>query len=233
MLYTMNKGDIMTRKHWFTTFAALAVTLGVCRIASANMVSPYVYFWPGFISFSIAFAFPASVLAAFIERPFLTAAGVKRRTLVFSMRANFLSTIAGILIVPIGYHVFFAIGPIWSVMAVGASCFIEISYLRGFSRQSCTLGWAVAGNIVSSVVLIAIPHLAVEIRDNYRHLARALAEQEAWLGWAALGVSIALFLASFAWRVKIAPTNPDIPASARPDEDAENTQIDLEPETDV
>lgn len=223
----------MTRKRWFITLAAIAVTLGVCRIASANMMSPYLYFYPGAISASIGFAFPASVLAAFLERPFLTAAGVKQRTLVFSMRANFLSTIAGILVIPIGFPVFYAIGPIWSVMAVGGSCFVEISYLRQFSRQSCTLGWAIAGNVVSSVVLITMPYIAVEIRDNHRHLARDIILQGEWIGWSALGVSVALFLASFAWRVKIAPTNPDTPASTRTDEDTENTQTDLETETNV
>jgi hypothetical protein len=83
----------MNRRCWLIPLATTCVVLGLCTVAKANGISPYVYFWPGFITITIVFAFPASVLAAFIERPFYSAAGLQRRPLPLSLRANFLSTL--------------------------------------------------------------------------------------------------------------------------------------------
>ena len=227
----------MIAKRWFTAFAVLAITLGVCRVAHANSLSPYVYFWPGIISITLVYAFPASLLAAFIERPFLTAAGIKRRPLVLSLRANFLSTIAGILLIPIGYPALYTIGPLWCIAAFGVSCAVEIFYLRRFSHQSFTWGWAAGGNALSSAALMILPPIAIAIRQNNYQLAWSLEPHQAWMAWSALGVSVALFLASFTWPVvaktETMSTDSDISASTSSDVVAETEPIQIETETAV
>lgn len=188
----------MISKHWFTTFATLVLTLGLCRVAYANSLSPYVYFWPGIISITLVYAFPASLLAAFIERPFLTVAGIKLRPFVLSLQANFVSTIVGILLIPIGYPALSMIGPLWCIAAFGISCMVEIFYLRRYSYQTFSSGWAVAGNAVSSAVLMILPLIAIVIKQNNYQLALSLEPHERWMALSAFGVSVALFLLSFA-----------------------------------
>jgi hypothetical protein len=180
-------------------FVFLAMTLGVCRVARADSLSPYVWFWPGVVSITLVYAFPASLLAAMIERPFLTAAGLKRNTLVFSLRANLLSTIAGIMLIPIGYPAFYAIGPFWCLAAFGVSCVVEIVYLRRFSHQRFTRGFIIAGNAVSSAVLMMIPTIAVAIKQGHPRLAWSLEPHQTWMTGSALAASVGVFLASFAW----------------------------------
>lgn len=227
----------MIVKRWFTASAALAITLGVCRVAHANSLSPYVYFWPGIISITLVYAFPASLLAAFIERPFLTAAGIKRRPLVLSLRANFVSTIVGILLIPIGYPALYTIGPLWCLAAFGVSCLVEIAYLRRFSHQSFTWGWAVGGNAVSSAVLMILPPVAIAIRQNYYQLAWSLEPHQTWMALSALGVSVALFLASFAMPMsancETVSSDSDVPESASSEMEPEGELVQMETETAV
>ena len=76
-------------RHWMTAIITVAIMLMCCGVAEANSISSYVWFWPGVISITIVYALPASVLAAFLERPFLTAAGIECGALILSLRATF------------------------------------------------------------------------------------------------------------------------------------------------
>jgi len=189
----------MIPRRWLTVLTGLILVLGVCRVACANSLSPYIYFWPGVISISFVYAFPASLLAAFLERPFLTAAGIRRSALVFSLRANFLSTVVGILLVPIGQPALFTIGPLWSVVAFGVSCVVEIFYLRRYSGQRFTWGRVIGGNAVSSVVLMVLPPIGLIIGQAYMKWGWSFESHEGWLTWSAMAASVAVFLASFKW----------------------------------
>ncbi|MBW3540082.1 MAG: hypothetical protein KY476_07425 [Planctomycetes bacterium] len=227
----------MIARHSLIALSAFAITLCVCRVAHANSLSPYVYFWPGIVSITLVYAFPASLLAAFLERPFLTAAGIKRRPLVLSLRANFLSTIAGILLIPIGDPALYTIGPLWCIVAFGVSCAVEIFYLRRFSHQSFTWGRVAGGNAVSSAVLMILPPIAIAIRQSNYRLAWSLEPHQAWLAWSSLAVSVALFLASFAWpsvaKSETAPIDSDIPGSTATELEADSVPSEMETETTV
>ncbi len=206
----------MNAKRWLTVVSALGISLAVCNVAYANSLSPYVYFWPGIISITVAYAFPASLLAAFLERPFLSAAGIRRRPLILSLRANFVSTVAGLLLIPVGYPALLTIGPLWCVVAFGVSCAVEIYYLRRYSHQAFTSGWLLGGNAVSSVVLMALPPVAIIIRQNNLQLVWSLEPYLRWLALLTLIVSLTLFLGSFVWPVaaKSETTPPDSKSSA-------------------
>ncbi|MEN6449158.1 MAG: hypothetical protein ABFC96_01580 [Thermoguttaceae bacterium] len=179
---------------------AAAVVLGLPLVARADSLSPYVWFSPGVVTVTVVYAFPASLLAAFIERPFLTWAGFERRALVLSLRANFLSTIVGILFVPFGEPLLYGLGPLWCVIAFAISCVVEVFFLRSFNRK-CVIGRIIAGNAASSAVLMVLPPIAITLRTNYYFLARAMAPHEVWLGWTAALVSLAVFLISFGMSV--------------------------------
>jgi hypothetical protein len=186
---------------WLTALVAVAALLGICSVAHANSLSPYVWFWPGIVSVTFVYAFPASLLAAFVERPFLTAAGLKNRALVLSLRANFLSAVVGLLLIPVGYPALLVIGPLWCIIAFGLSCTVEIFYLRDFSRR-LAWGWIVGGNAVSSIVLMTLPPIALVLKQNYYRLAWSLEPHEVWLNWSSLIASLTLFLTSFAWPIR-------------------------------
>lgn len=180
--------------------ATVAVVMCVCRVACANSISPYVWFWPGVVSIYFPYAFPASLLAAFVERPFLTAGGIDRRALVVSLRANFLSAVIGLLLFPIGEPTFYVIGPLWCFMAFGISCLVEIAYVSRFS-EGFRWGWAVGGNAVSSLLLMVIPPFAFVLKQSHPELAWSLEPYEESMMWWTLGLSVAVFLLSFAWPV--------------------------------
>jgi hypothetical protein len=182
-------------------FVVFAVTLGVCGVAQANSISPFVWFWPGIVSISPVYAFPASVLAAFLERPFLTAGGLSHRVLVLSLRANSLSAVVGILLIPVGYPALYTIGPLWCLVAFGVSCAVEIAYLRRFSDR-LAWGWVVGGNVVSNVILMALPPMALAIKQHNYRLAWSLEPHETWLSCVSLVGSLALFFASFTLPVR-------------------------------
>jgi hypothetical protein len=179
-------------------FAAL---FGVCQTASANSISPYVWFWPGVLWISPFYALPASLLAAFIERPFLTAAGIQRHALVLSIRANCVSTVVGIALIPLGYLAFTILAPIWSIPAFSISCIVEIWYLRRFD-QSFSRGWIIGGNAVSSLLLVLIPPVTLLLKQHHPDWAWKMQPYESVLGGLVSVASVAVFLASFAWSVK-------------------------------
>jgi hypothetical protein len=161
----------------------------------ADVIAPFVWFWPGIVSISFVYAFPASLLAAFVERPFLSLAGVNQRPLMLSLRANFVSAIVGILLSPIGNTVFYTYGILWCLIAFAISCLVEIYYLRFFFRVG--VWWIILGNAISSGLLMATPPIALVLEQNHHPMARALEPHETWMNITAVCVSLVVFLASF------------------------------------
>ncbi len=191
----------MTCCRWFPILAGAIIVFGLTRSAHANSLSPYIWFWPGVVSLSLIYAFPASLLAAFAERPFVTRAGFDRRALVLSLRANFFSTVVGLLLLPVGMPALYTIGPLWCVAAFAISCTVEVLCLRQFNRELAK-GSIIAGNAVSSGLLMILPPIAFELRTSYYFLARVMEPHEVWLAWTATLASLAVFLLSFAFPVR-------------------------------
>jgi hypothetical protein len=148
----------------------------------ANSLASWVWIWPGVVSIEPLFGLLPTILVAFIERPFVTKAGVTRRPLLKSIRANLITLIAGI---PIA-------GGIWAVksesglylfacVAVSITIAIELWYFqRVAKRESFTLRWQwiVLGNVLSNMLLLGIaitvrtlqvrwPELAYGVYDNF------------------------------------------------------------------
>ena len=190
-------GNAMKPLRWWTVVGAAGLVLVAGRVARANTISPYVWFWPGIVSIALPYALPASLLAALIERPFLTAGGISERALLVSLRANFLSTLVGLLLIPIGWPALYALGPLWCVIALGISCGVELSYIRRFVAPF-SWGRMIAANVVSSVVLMILPPIALTLKQHEPTWAWSVAPYErSLMVWSSV-VSLGVFLVSFA-----------------------------------
>ena len=110
-------------------------------------------------------ALTLSVLAALIERPFVTRAGVSRFALCASLQANFITTLVGLLCTPIAFFVlaFPALLLVWWPLAVWLSYRVECWWYRR-SDPAVTLNrlpvlWGnLASNLVFFVLLAVTPH---------------------------------------------------------------------------
>jgi hypothetical protein len=146
---------------------------------------------------------PLSVLAAFIERPFVTRAGFERNAIWFSLQANFVSLLVGYLatmvVIPLVMSPVVAIGLIWPFVALGISVAIERQYLNMRLRNGL-VSWApiATGNVISAVVCIAVMVFAASLRDDVPHLCANLRNYEVPMNVSAAVGSLVLLVGSFA-----------------------------------
>lgn len=128
-------------------------------ILLANFMAPYVAWGIGGDSdISLPFSMLATLLAAFLERPFTRWAGFQDYALIYSIRANILSWALGVLIVyasiPLDPRGFVFDNLV--MLAIPFSIAVEGSYLSfAKRRQGDRLHWTpvVIGNIFSGLLL--------------------------------------------------------------------------------
>jgi hypothetical protein len=169
-------------------------------------LKPIFYLWPGFVSFWLPIALLAGLLSAIVERPFLTRAGIKNGTLLHSLRANALSTIASILLIPLTAFAVGVIGLAWCPAAFAVSCVVQVNYLHRFARPQFSLRWVVGGKATSALALIVIPMIAKAIKKSYYGMETLIRPHTMWLAWSGFAVSLVVLLASFVWPLR--PTRP-------------------------
>jgi len=92
---------------------ALLLVLLLATTAMANVIAPFVWLWPGVVAMSFPVSLPATVLAAFLERPFVSRSGIQRHALRYSLRANFLSLLVGVVLMPGTYVLMWTLGPLF------------------------------------------------------------------------------------------------------------------------
>src|SRR4051812_27615151 len=123
----------------------------------ANTISPTLVIVPGFGLLGLHVAFTLSMLAAFIERPFATRAGVSSYALCASLQANFVTTLVGLVCTPLAFIVL-AFPPlilVWWPIAIWVSyrveywCYDKFAIDQGTGTKPGTNLW---GNVVSNVV---------------------------------------------------------------------------------
>jgi hypothetical protein len=165
----------------------------------ANAIAPTAYFFPGVLPLMLGLALPATVLAAIIERPFVTRAGVSRHALWYSLQANFLSLLIGYATMPCAVQAIFDIGPLWSLIAIIISIVSEGVYYqqRWVPGEELKWGWVAVANIVSSVVLLLLPSIALSIKSGQPDLERVLDPYQEVLFWGSVVGSVLIFVLSF------------------------------------
>lgn len=146
--------------------------------ALANSLASWVWVWPGAISVDPLFGLLPTVLVSFVERPFVSRAGVQKRPLLRSIRANLVSFLAGI---PLGTFVWFARSEEHlvrlAIVAVAITVVLEIGYFRlALRKESNQLHWAwiVFGNVVSNLLLVGLAITIRTLQENYPELSLLL-----------------------------------------------------------
>jgi hypothetical protein len=207
-------------------FAALAL-LVFASPASANSITPTVLLFHAVFTFEfmLGLALPMSVLAAVIERPFVSWAGVREHTLWYSLQANCLSMAVGYALFPVCANQkmdlatrYDVLGLLWPLFAAGLSIVLEVCYYQWIlmlrNAGYVKFGWIIVGNILSNGVVLLLPYAVLNGTDP-RLWARA---GDRWLGllvdfsdvlddwyvllfWGGISVSVLAFAASF-----VAPT---------------------------
>ena len=189
----------MNASRIFIVLLPAVFLLGFAQPALANVIAPTISVWPGMVHANFALAIPASILAAVLERPFLTRAGVSRHTMLFSLQANAVSLAIGYITIPVGYAAIYVIGPLWWIIAVGLSIVSEGWYCRLRATDGGQLRWRyiVYGNIFSSFVLLSLPFISMEIGRSHPRIWWPFELHLEILAWAVTIASAAVFVLSF------------------------------------
>ena len=175
----------------------------------ANTITADMGMIPGMAMVGPAMGLPLSVLAAFLERPFVSLAGVRGRgdAIWYSLQANFISLLVGyggLLAAAIIDNAFKWWGPndpiftVWPFLAVAISIFVERTYIASRLRDvRVGWGWMILGNILSAAACIGLLVLVSYLRQRYPELRRAVTPYHNVLqAIAGLG-SITLFVVAF------------------------------------
>jgi len=190
----------MSRHRTYSSLVAATMLLAFTSPAFANSIAPTFYFWPGVLPLMLGLALPASVLAAVLERPFVSRAGVTEYAFWYSMQANFISLVLGYLTLPVGVEAVYTIGPFWSLIAVAMSVVSEGWYYRWRAIKGqgrLRWGWIVAGNGFSSFVLLFLPPVALAIKEAQPQLVWDLKPYQGGLFWGSVSGSVVVFVGSF------------------------------------
>jgi hypothetical protein len=183
----------------FTMLLAAFLVLAFAQPVLANVIAPTAYFWPGIFPGSTVLAVLASVLAAVLERPFLTRAGVTHHAMLYALQANAISLVIGYVTLPVGWYAIYTIGPLWSLVAVGMSVVSEGLYCRMRATNGGRLRWGyiICGNVFSSFVLLTLPYLSMIVGQTNPRLFRRIEPYVETLTWASAIVGAAVFVLSF------------------------------------
>ena len=162
----------------------------------ANAIAPVVWFWLGILPLAGLLALPASVLAAVVERPFVSRAGVSRHALWYSLQANFVSLLIG----HATFWVLFVLFLLWPPLAILLSTFSERAHYARFAASRAgplRWWWIFWGNLLSSLLLAVIPLVALALKARRPAPAWLVEPYQGLLLGVSVGGSLTVFLISF------------------------------------
>lgn len=182
----------------------------------ANSLAPAMLFMPGpLVPAALGLAIPASVLAAFIERPFFTAAGVHTHPLRYALRANLYSLLVGFLTFPGSLLAITIMGYCWTPFGIAISVLVERWYLRRAGFRELDVLPIIVGNCVSTLTLIVLPSVSLEV---IRIRPSVLWEYEPYFGpmwWVAVVGGCFVFLVCLIPRKNRSPGSQALPGNLR------------------
>ena len=186
--------------HRYTVLLGVAGLLAFAVPAFANSIAPTAYFLPGLLPLTLGLSLPASVLAAVLERPFVSRAGVREHAIWYSFQANLISLVIGYLTLPVAVYAIYTIGPLWPLIAVTSSVVSEGWYYQRRAMKglgSINWGSVILGNVFSSFVLLLLPHAALAIKEANPQLVWVVDPYQDALFWGSVSASAAAFVGSF------------------------------------
>ena len=165
----------------------------------ADTITADMGFLPGLAMFGPAFGLPLSVLAAVLERPFYTRAGIGKWAIWYSLQANLISLLIGYLLLPIAVMTLDSIiGLLWLPVSVFVSIVVERKYLKW---RACTAGfngswmWVSWANIFSALALVGVLILSRPFDTDQNKLA--LFPYRDGLTYFGIGASVITFATAF------------------------------------
>lgn len=162
----------------------------------ANVITADMGFLPGLALIGPAFGLPLSVLAAVLERPFYTRAGVERWAIWYSLQANLVSLLVGYVLLPVAMIALYTVGPLWMPVSIFLSIVIERKYLKwravGFDGRWKWVSWA---NVFSAFALVGVLMLSVPF-DTFKNKLALFPYRDA-LTYVGIAVSVVAFAVSF------------------------------------
>lgn len=165
----------------------------------ANIIAPFFTMAPGILPMMWWAAFPATLLAAVIERPFVQRAGVRDQALWYSIQANFFSLMIGYALIPISGILMYGCGLGLLVGAVSMSVWSEGKFYqwRALPAQR-QLHWPALwwGNVTSSLFLMFLSPLAMAL-DKRWSIRSYLLPYEDIFNLSNVLISLAIFWFSF------------------------------------
>lgn len=185
---------------------ALVLTESSARACCAEPPISFYCCLPGMTFLGFHAALGLSLLAAFIERPFVSRAGLHSKTLAATVQANLIALIAT------GLAGWFALSLRWGAygelvvlgwMAAGFAMTTAIEYLwlnahREANTPPLRPGWIAVGNAVSALVVFLMPSArSIFGTDSYRYI-RAIQDWRESIALATLAGAIAVFGLAFA-----------------------------------
>ena len=168
----------------------------------ANAIAADAGLIPGLAIFGPAMGLPVSVLAAFIERPFVKRAGFGKSAIWFSLQANLVSLLVGyvatLIVIPLVMSLSNPLGLFWPFLAVGISIVTERQYLNAQLSPS-HVPWLpiAAANIIGSASCIAVLIVVANLESTHRNWAIVFRPYEAPLTVIVAACSLVLLVGSF------------------------------------
>jgi hypothetical protein len=216
----------MTRQNVLRGVLVLWLVLIPAGLAFGDTGTTMLYFVPGIGAIGLVAALPLTLVAAVLEWPFVSRAGIARYAFTRSLRANLLSWLVGVIVT----FLFFAgPGPIllafaYSLLAIPISIVIEGRYYTAvLAREGGVLrwSWVIAANFFSTFSLNVVVLSPVLIRPDLLRKSGLIEGPPLW----ALA-AMCLVLVVFALRPLREPLQ--VPAEASPlTAEAESPREDL------
>jgi hypothetical protein len=170
----------------------------------ANTITADMGMIPGLAFVGPAMGLPLSVLAAFVERPFYSLAGVRRHTIWYALQANLVSLGVGFVATLTAAAVtgslrqYYALFEVWPFLAVCVSIVAERWYLQIRARPAVvTWGWTALGNILSAALCVGVLFLVIYLRAVFPAMRQTLHPYAGPLQVVAFVGSATLFVVSF------------------------------------
>jgi hypothetical protein len=180
---------------------AVLVALVLAGTACANAIAPAAAFYPGFLPIEPLWALPATVLAAVLERPFVSKAGIGRCALWYSLQANLVSMVIGFVLLPLALLIIYSpFAPLWPFAAVTVSILSERGYYqirKAAGPSQTSQRWIAWGNVFSSFVILCIPIAAYAIKSVRPDTEQSMVPYEPGLLALGVGGSVIAFAVSF------------------------------------
>lgn len=173
----------------------------------ADSSAPVAFFLRGFHFFTLACALQGTVLAAVLERPFVSKAGITEHAIWYSLQANLVSGLIGLVCAPVAITAVLEVPLLWpftAIVAVIISTYSEGTYYRWFALeqgQSLQWGWIAFANFFSSFVLFMFAPLLADFvyfhPNRYNRWVSTVEPFQAQILWSSLTACVAALVWSF------------------------------------